>query len=172
MGRNTDTQDALRTDLRASLNRDHPRVEISALTSMAYPDLVLLDSDRGLIAIDVLDSVGADARSEFVELNRRIDALRADLNTDEDLPIARVLAVTSGLSDPTPSVAKRVLVPTSQLNDLRWLDLIDKQALDHNTLDEARAALFPSIVFTGQLRRGISDEGAEDRAALRVVLDQ
>ena len=172
MGQNTDALGSLLVDLRASLDGEHIPVEISPPMSPSHPDLVLLDPDRGLIAIDVHDSVVEGGRSEFVELNRRIDALRADIQVDEDLPIARVLAINNGVSHPTHAIAKRVIVPTTQLRDIRWLDLIDKRPVDQDALEEARAAFFPSIVFTAQLRRGASDEGAKDRAALRVVLDQ
>lgn len=172
MEQNTDTLGYLLIDLRASLEGEQSRLEISVHMSPAHPDLVLLDLNRGLIAIDVHDFVDDGGRSEFVELNRRIDALRADIQADEDLPIARVLAVNNGLSEPTLTIAKRVLVPTSQLIDMRWLDLIDNRSLDQDALEEVRAALFPRIVFTANLRRGVTDEGAEDRASLRVVLDQ
>ncbi|MGW5148242.1 3'-5' exonuclease [Rhodococcus koreensis] len=172
MEQRTDTLGSLLVDLRASLEGEQSRLEISVRMSPAHPDLVLLDLNRGLIAIDVHDCVDDGGRSEFVELNRRIDALRADIQADEDLPIARVLAVNNGFSEPTLTIAKRVLVPTSQLIDMRWLDLIDNRSLDQDALEEVRAALFPRIVFTANLRRGVSDEGAEDRASLRVVLDR
>lgn len=172
MRHNTGTLDALVADLRESLRTEPHPVEISPPMSPAHPNLVLFDSERGLIAVDVHSSVDDDPRAEFVELNRRIEAFRADTQAREDLPIARVLAVATGLSAPTRSVAGRVLVPTSQFNDWLWLDLIAKQAFDRDDIDEVRAALFPSIVFTAKLRRGISDDGAEDRTALRVVLDQ
>ena len=140
--------------------------------SRSHPDVVLLDPNRGLIAIDVRDSLDAGGRAEFVELNRRIDALRADIQADEDLPVARVLAVNHGVAHAAHTNAKRVVVPTSQLVDMGWLDLIDERTLDPDSVEHVRASLFPSLVFTAKLRRGVSDEGADERAAQRVVLDQ
>ncbi|BBY00701.1 3'-5' exonuclease [Mycobacterium seoulense] len=172
MRHNSDTAETLVADLRASLGHQHCPVEIAPPTSPAYPDLVFVDSTRGLIAVDVHRSVDDEARAEFVELNRRIEAFRADTQPDEDLPIARVLAVGNGLSTTARSVAGRVLVPVAQISDWRWLDLIPTKTPDPHALEEVRATLFPSIVFTAKLRRGISQEGADDRAALRVVLDQ
>ncbi|WP_198164004.1 3'-5' exonuclease [Nocardia violaceofusca] len=158
--------------LRKSLDSYRCPVEISPPTSSGYPDLVLLDPARGLLAVDVHHSVAGDARAEFVELNRRIEAFRADTQADEDVPIVRVLAVATGLSVPTRTVAGRVLVPTAQFNEWRWLSLIAEQNVDPQAFDQVRAVLFPSIVFTVDLRRGISDDSAGDRAALRVVLDR
>lgn len=163
---------ALSANLRESIERLPSSIEVSPTMSSAHPHIVLLDAARGLIAIDVHQSVDGDAGAEFVELNRRIEAFRADSQADEDLPVARVLAVGTGLSDTKRLMAGRMLVPAAQIEDPRWLDLIDKQPLDLTALDSVRAALFPSIVFTATLRHGISHEGAEHRAALRVVLDR
>jgi DNA polymerase III delta prime subunit len=159
-------------NLRDSIERHPSGVEVSPTMSSAHPDLVLLDAARGVIAIDVHQSLDGDAGTEFVELNRRIEAFCADIQADEDLPVARVLAVGTGLSNPKCLMAGRVLVPAAQIEDLRWLDLINKQPPDLTALDNVRAALFPSIVFAATLRHGISHEGAEHRAALRVVLDR
>ncbi|MBM4555132.1 AAA family ATPase [Rhodococcus hoagii] len=172
MNQNTGTLDSRLVDLRASLKAQSGDIEVATSFSKSHPDLVLVDPNRGLIAIDIHDSVEDDGRRQFIELNRRIDSLRADIYVDDDLPIARALAVDSGLPEPITGIAKRVLVPTSQLEDMRWVDLIDKEVLNHSTLQKVRSALFPTIVFTSTLRRGISDDGAEDRAARRVVLDQ
>jgi DNA polymerase III delta prime subunit len=146
--------------------------EIAPNSSSAHPDLVLLDAARGLIAVDVHLSACGDAKAEFIALNRRIEAFRADTQASEDLPITRVLAVGDGFSVPTRIIAGRLLVPLTQLHELQWLNLIDEKALDAGALDRVRASLFPSMVFAAKLRRGISHRGAHDRAALRLVLDR
>lgn len=169
---NTDKLESLFANLRASLDNDQSHVEISTQMSPSHPDIVLVDPNRGLIAIDVQDTIIDSGQAQFIELNRRIEALRADIQAAENLPIARVLAVSNGLDETTLAIAKRVLVPTSQLTDTRWLSYIDKSALDQEAIKEVRAALFPSIVFTAKLRRGAEDESMGDRATLRVVLDQ
>lgn len=147
-------------------------VEVSLAVSPSHPDIVLLDPERGLIAIDLHDSICGEAKEEFVELNRRVDSLQSDLPSDVELPTARVLATRSGLSEAKLSLAGRVLVPTSQLEDLKWLNLIQKKAVDQKAFQEARAALFPNLNFTAKLRRGHSDTEAENRNAARTVLDR
>ena len=154
-----------------SIGRHSSPIEVAPNLPTAHPDLVLLDPARGLIAIDVHSAVVGDAKTEFIELNRRVEAFRADTQAGEDLPIARVLAV-GDLHSSTQAIAGRVLVPIKQLSNLDWLELIDKKTINPEELDGVRASLFPSIAFTAKLRHGISHEGADDRASLRVVLDQ
>lgn len=164
--------DKLVNAVRVALEDDPRGIEVLAGASTAHPDLIVIDPHRGLLAIDVHDSVANGGRAEFVNLNRKIDALRADVDADDDLPIARVIAVNAGLDKPTQAIAKRVLVPSSQLHDLQWLELIERRELPRGVLERVRAGLLPNIVFTAGLRRGVTDEGADERAAKRVVLDQ
>jgi len=159
-------------ELRASLQARSSRVEVAIRSSPSHPDLVMFDPERGLLAVDVHDQLDGDGRTQFVGLNRRIEALRADIGASDDLPIARVLAIREGVTEPTVGIAKRVIVPISQLADAAWLQLIGSGEVDETLLDDARAVLFPTIVFTANLRHGISDEGAAARAEYRVVLDE
>lgn len=171
MASNSDAISVLIGDLQDSISRQSLPIEIASNLPKAHPDLVLLDAARGLIAIDIHHSLHEDAKTEFVELNRRIEAFRADNQAGEDFPIARVLAAES-LAAPRGISAGRLLVPVTQLANLKWLNQIDEQDLASDKLNELRASLFPSIVFTAKLRHGISLEGSDDRAALRVVLDR
>lgn len=150
----------------------HTHVEVSMAVSKSHPDIVLLDPERGLIAIDIHDSICGDATAEFVELNRRVDALHSDLPDDVEIPTARVLATRNGSTEPSVSLAGRITVPLSQLDDLQWLDLIEKKAVDKEAFEEARAVLFPNLNFTAKLRRGHQDDGSSQRNALRTVLDR
>lgn len=162
--------EGVRAELRQAVSHSH--VEVSLAVSSSHPDVVLLDPERGLIAINIHDHICGEASEEFVELNRRVGALQSDLSSESELPTARVLATREGLTEPKVSLAGRLMVPTSQLDDLRWLDLIQKRVVDQEAFQEARAALFPNLNFTTKLRRGHSDDAAEGRNDVRTVLDR
>lgn len=65
-----------------------------------------------------------------------------------------MLVALAGIAKPTLSVAGRVLVPALELKQLHWLDLVPQRVLDRETINNVRAALFPSIVFTGSSDAG------------------
>lgn len=172
MGHTAGLAHACIDELRESLGARMTQAEVAARSSPSHPDLVVLDPDRGLIAIDVHEALDGDGRRQFVGLNRRIESLRADIGASDDFPIARVLAVRTGLSEPVLGIAKRMMIPVLQLADMQWLQLIVHGEIDGTELENLRAALFPRIVFTANLRRGVIDDGADARADHRVVLDK
>jgi superfamily I DNA and RNA helicase len=165
------TADSMIEDLRSGLAQAFPSIVVSGQNSHSHPSLLLLDPSLGLIAIDVVEQQ-EPAERDFVELNRRIAALTADVPDVKGLPIARVIAVRSGLDEPTRGTAGRVLVPFASLAEATWLSLLKAQDSSVEAVESVRAALFPSFVFTGSLRRGSTDEGATDRADIRVLLDR
>jgi hypothetical protein len=171
MASNEETIKTLLAKLTESIGRHSSALDVAPNLPKAHPDMVLLDDTRGIVAIDVHDSIAGDAKEQFVELNRRVEAFRADTQAGDELPIARVIAAND-LTQARPTVAGRLLVPVAGLEELKWLDLIEAKPFDAGSLDDVRASLFPSIAFTAKLRHGISHEGADDRAALRVVLDR
>jgi DNA polymerase III delta prime subunit len=164
------TADSLVDDVRSRLLGANERIMVAGQLAETHPSLVLLHPVRGLIAIDVVEDE-SDEPQLFVALNRRIAALRADFPETDLIPISRVIAVRTGLTAPRQSIAGRLLVPVSALGDPAWLDMLKEQVPDGEVYVQVEDALFPSFVFSGNLRRGSTDEGADERAAMRVVLD-
>jgi len=165
------TSDSLIADVTSGLTDAFPRIVVAGQNADTHPSLLLLDPSLGLVAIGVVEAEVSGDRA-FVELNRRVAALKADVPEVDGFPIARVVAVGRGLSEPKRAIADRLLVPLASLSEPTWLSLLKPQDVQHDAFEALRAALFPSFVFTGALRRGTTDEGATDRADMRVVLDR
>jgi len=165
------TLDALVANVSSGLVSAFPKIVVAGQISVSHPSLLLLEPTLGLVAIDVVDEEGPEARL-FVDLNRRIAALKSDVPELDDFPIARVIAISRGLSELKRGTADRLLVPLSALAEPTWLKLLKSADLQGDSFEDVRAALFPSFSFSGVLRRGSLDEGAKDRADMRVVLDR
>lgn len=139
------------------------------------PDLVLIDRQAGLYAIDfVPDGTAPDDRRPWVALNRKRAELRETLRGlgEPAVGAAVVLGAVNGrLIDPSRPPANRIVLSREDITDLDWPDHLPRQAIADADFAAIVDHLAPSVVFSRQARIGATDPGAADRAAARIQLD-
>lgn len=125
------------------------------------PDLLVVHPLHGLIAVDVCEAPDG-AR---VALNRKVQALRADFPVLEAVPLSRVV------------VALNVVAPTDGCLDpqtartAQWWTTLPERPVPGQLVSELTAQLAPTMTFHSPRRGVLDDQGREERARQRVVLD-
>ena len=131
-----------------------------------WPDALVLDSKRGVLAIDVAEGpVDPKDRTSIVALNRKIASLRQDISEVADLPLKRRVLVSGS------SVGGAVLLGSDELADGSWVAGWLDSDVSADLLDGFERKLTPALVFPTIPMRSISDEGADERAGYRLRLD-
>ncbi|WP_328459461.1 AAA family ATPase [Actinoplanes sp. NBC_00393] len=131
-----------------------------------WPDALILDSKRGLLAIDVAEgSIDPKDRTLIVALNRKIASLRQDISEVADLPLKRRVLVSGS------STGEPVLLGSDELADGSWVAGWLESDVPAELLDDCERKLAPALVFPTIPVRSISDEGADERAGYRLRLD-
>ena len=138
------------------------------------PDVLVLHPEVGLVVIDVIEDAGHPTNpAHFVRLNEKAHGLRQLLDLDPTEPVARVvLDPALQIDEPIVGVGSRTTIGPRQISSPSWFDVLPPNPLDHETSAKVVAALMPQLTFTSSFRSSSSDLGAEDRAAIRVTLDQ
>lgn len=143
------------------------------LTGEDEPAFVVLHPDVGLVAVDISHAPYDPAdQTPFTELNTKVHALRRTLGLDAATSVGRVvLHGRASLPELTVGPGGRTSISPAQLRDSGWLRVVPTEVLDEETRADITARLFPELVFTTTFRSDSRDKGADERAALRVVLD-
>jgi hypothetical protein len=139
------------------------------------PDLVLIDRQAGLYAIDLdQDGTAPDDRRPWVALNRKRAELRETLNGlgEPVVGAAVVLGNVNGrLIQPSRPPANRIVLSRQDITDPDWPDYLPQRPIADADFAAIIDRLAPSVVFSRQARTGATDPGAANRAAARIQLD-
>ncbi|MBU2663381.1 ATP-binding domain-containing protein [Actinoplanes bogorensis] len=132
----------------------------------AWPDVVVLDSKRSLLAVDVVDeTIEPRDRTATVSLNRKISNLRDDIPMIADLQMVRRVLM------PGSSVSGTVLLGADDVAAGIWLEGWPQVEVSIEALDEVERKLTPALQFAEVPIRAVTDAGADARADRRLVLD-
>lgn len=108
----------------------------------------------------------------FTSLNTKVHGLRQTLSLDATVKIARVVVFDrASLDEPIVGLGGRVSITSQHAADTKWLSVIPTAPVSEHVIDGILAQLCPEFTFTSTFRTGSTDTGAEDRAAMRFVLD-
>ena len=139
------------------------------------PDLVLIDRQAGLYAIDLdPDGTAPDDRRPWVALNRKRAELRETLSGlgEPAIGAAVVLGtVRERLISSSTLSANRIMLSRQDITDPDWPDHLPRRAIADADYSAIVDRLVPSVVFSRHARTGATDPGTTDRAATRLQLD-
>ena len=146
---------------------------VARLSGPDEPAVIVVHPRFGLIALDLCDSPYDPAnQTPFTELNLKVHGLRRTLELDAATPIGRVILFSRAtLPETTVGIAGRTSISPAQLGDVEWLKRVPAGALNQLSHADLVARLFPELTFNTIFRSSSNDPEAQDRAALRIVLD-
>jgi hypothetical protein len=130
------------------------------------PDLLILDPARGVVVVDA-SADKAPNRESLKILNRKVAQVTAEMPDLDELPFhSFVLCPNVG------ATSTKHHLPASAATDLSWLHSIPVVKFDGEILRAAATDLDSALAFTMGGRTAVTDTGAEERAAKRLILDQ
>lgn len=129
--------------------------------SETRPSLLGHHPDKGILALDVVDR-DLDAT---VQLNRKVAAFR------DELPDLRGLKVARRVVDESASRSTPKILTTKDALAGGWIASLPDSRLEQELIDRLEAALSPRLSVEVPHRAPLTDEGAEERARQRIVLD-
>ena len=129
--------------------------------SESRPSLIAHHPEKGFLALEVVDQ-GLDAP---VQLNRKVSALRDELSDVRRLKVSRRVVDQSAKAS-TP----KVLTVEDALAGA-WIASLPESPLERELIKRLEAALSPRLAVEVPRRAALTDEGADDRARQRIVLD-
>lgn len=138
-------------------------------TTGSRPDVVILDPQRGLIAIDIhCASPGPENLDPIKHLNQKVAILRDDLPQVSQLPTTRFVVHGDWLGSGEVAALAGSAVATSD----EWLVEIPTNDVDPLAFADLRAALGPSFEFNTLARVVPVDPDSQQRASERIRLDR
>lgn len=129
------------------------------------PDVLILDPDRGVIAVDV--TAGDDPDEGYLKaLNRKIADARGEVPALDEFPIHPFVLCCAN-----DSIDERFFLPAGASRELRWLEDISSSPIDSDALSQLAASFSSALSFSMTARGPVVDKHAEERSLRRVRLD-
>lgn len=137
------------------------------------PDIVAVDRELGLIAVDVNVEEGPASDSPIIQLNRKISALEEGIpevgDADPHALILHSLHQSPLIRDTCDGPMPRLGWP--DVMNGGWPMLLKPRPLAAGEFEAIRAGLAPAMCFTARARRGVADPGREERRKRQIMLD-
>ena len=146
-----------------------PRCRVQISDDTDRPDLMVFDDDRGIVFLEIVgDEENPDAASK--RLNRKIAALREDVDELDQVPIIRVLII-DGIVPVAPSGSTTHRVSADELGLGNYISNLEASNVDPEMVEVLWRRLNLSMTFSVKARTATQDHASRDRNTLRLVLD-
>jgi hypothetical protein len=132
------------------------------------PDLIVVDSARGLVVVDIAVSAHDPAdREPMMRLNRKVADLRAEVSEVEKFRPQRLVLFGANPGSLTQPGA----LGLADIERGSWLERLEERRPEAADLEALRSSLAPSLAFSIRARRGAVDAGRSERRRQQLALD-